>query len=107
MSIVDEPFRLADLVHAEDERASALHVRFPAPTTLKRDGQLVREPAFGDLIRRARDRLSTLATFFGDGPLEIDFAAIGRAEARGNRWGVAALWIIAASLMIMLVRGFA
>ena len=34
-------------------------------------------------------------------------AAIGRAEARGNRWGVAALWIIAASLMIMLFRGFA
>ena len=28
-------------------------------------------------------------------------------EARGNRWGVAALWIIAASLMIMLFRGFA
>lgn len=34
-------------------------------------------------------------------------AAIGRAEARGNRWGVAALWIIAVSLMIMLLRGFA
>jgi ubiquinone biosynthesis protein len=34
-------------------------------------------------------------------------AAIGRAEAHGNRWGVAALWIIAASLMIMLFRGFA
>jgi ubiquinone biosynthesis protein len=34
-------------------------------------------------------------------------AAIGRAEARGNRWGVAALWIIAVSLMIMLFRGFA
>jgi ubiquinone biosynthesis protein len=33
--------------------------------------------------------------------------AIGRAEAHGNRWGVAALWIIAASLMIMLLRGFA
>jgi ubiquinone biosynthesis protein len=29
-------------------------------------------------------------------------AAIGRAEARGNRWGVAALWIIAA-LLAMLV----
>ena len=29
-------------------------------------------------------------------------AAIGRAEARGQRWGTAALWIIAVSLMIIL-----
>jgi ubiquinone biosynthesis protein len=33
-------------------------------------------------------------------------AAIGRAEARGNRWSTAALWIIAASLMIMLIGRF-
>ncbi len=38
---------------------------------------------------------------------ENSVAAIGRAEARGNRWGVVALWVIAASLMIMLLRGFA
>jgi ubiquinone biosynthesis protein len=33
-------------------------------------------------------------------------AAIGRAEARGNRWGVAALWIIAVMLIISAAGGF-
>jgi len=33
-------------------------------------------------------------------------SAIGRAEARGNRWSTAALWIIALSLMILAIRGF-
>jgi ubiquinone biosynthesis protein len=32
-------------------------------------------------------------------------AAIGRAEAKGNRWGAAALWLIAALLIIVAVRG--
>jgi predicted unusual protein kinase regulating ubiquinone biosynthesis (AarF/ABC1/UbiB family) len=32
-------------------------------------------------------------------------AAIGRAEARGNRWGVAALWVIALVLTIVTVGG--
>jgi ubiquinone biosynthesis protein len=33
-------------------------------------------------------------------------AAIGRAESNGNRWGVAALWIIAIMLIIVTVREF-
>jgi ubiquinone biosynthesis protein len=33
-------------------------------------------------------------------------AAIGRAEARSNRWGAAALWLIAALLIIGIARGF-
>jgi len=32
--------------------------------------------------------------------------AIGRAEARGNRWSSVALWIIALSLMIIAFGGF-
>jgi ubiquinone biosynthesis protein len=32
-------------------------------------------------------------------------AAIGRAEAKGNRWAAAALWLIAALLIIVAVRG--
>src|SRR3954454_20504088 len=32
-------------------------------------------------------------------------AAIGRAEAKGNRWAAAALWLIAALLIIVVVRG--
>ena len=33
-------------------------------------------------------------------------AAIGRAESQGNRWGVAALWIIAVLLVMLVVRLF-
>jgi ubiquinone biosynthesis protein len=33
-------------------------------------------------------------------------AAIGRAEARGNRWGVAALWVIAVLLTVIAYRAF-
>jgi ubiquinone biosynthesis protein len=33
-------------------------------------------------------------------------AAIGRAEAHGNRWGVAALWIIAILLVVSVAGGF-
>ncbi|HEX2134608.1 MAG TPA: 2-polyprenylphenol 6-hydroxylase [Microvirga sp.] len=33
-------------------------------------------------------------------------AAIGRAGARGNRWGIAALWVVAALLVLVLLRAF-
>ena len=32
-------------------------------------------------------------------------AAIGRAEARRNRWIAAALWLIALLLLLLLLRG--
>ncbi len=58
---------------------------FLTPTTLKsgstveRDGTLVRHPAFHHAIKRLRDRVNALATFYGDGPLDIDFKALGDA----------------------------
>jgi len=79
VSIVDEPVRLPHVARPADERATRVSVHFLTPTTLKRDGELVEEPIFGDIVRRARDRLSTIAAFFGDGPLTIDFAGVGRA----------------------------
>jgi CRISPR/Cas system endoribonuclease Cas6 (RAMP superfamily) len=58
-----------------------VRVRFLTPTTLKRDGRLIERPSFADLACRIRDRLSSLAAFFGDGPLEMDFAGVGREAA--------------------------
>ena len=37
---------------------------------------------------------------------QATIGAIGRAEARGNRWGVAALWIIAVLLVMLVVKVF-
>lgn len=75
------PLRLADLMGTSDSRVQRIRIRFVTPMTLKRDGRLVERPSFADLVCRLRDRLSSLAAFFGDGPLEMDFAAVGRTAA--------------------------
>jgi len=52
-------------------------VFFLSPTHLRADGQLVREPEFHHLFKRLRDRLNALSTFYGPGPIEADFKALG------------------------------
>jgi CRISPR/Cas system endoribonuclease Cas6 (RAMP superfamily) len=57
-------------------------IRFVTPTELKNGRELTDRPEFGVLFARLRDRISTLRALYGDGPLEIDFRAMGaRAEA--------------------------
>jgi hypothetical protein len=57
-------------------------IRFVTPTELKNGRELAHRPEFGVLFARLRDRISTLRALYGDGPLEIDFRAMGaRAEA--------------------------
>jgi hypothetical protein len=59
-----------------------IRVRFLTPTELKSSGQVMREPHFGSLFTRVRDRLHTLRQLYGDGPLPLEFRAIGeRASA--------------------------
>ena len=55
--------------------ASRVAVRFLTPTELKSGGGLASTPEFPVLFARIRDRLSILRALYGDGPLEIDFAA--------------------------------
>lgn len=59
-------------------------VRFLTPTELKGGESLRRPPEFDVLIARARDRVSTLRSLYGAGPLEVDFKALG-ARAAGVR----------------------
>lgn len=56
-----------------DLPASRVRVHFLTPTELKP----VVPPEFGILFARIRDRISTLRTLYGAGPLEIDFRAMG------------------------------
>jgi CRISPR/Cas system endoribonuclease Cas6 (RAMP superfamily) len=59
-------------------QANRLRVHFLTPTELKPPGP----PKFGTLFARIRDRISTLRSLYGPGPLEIDFKAMGdRASA--------------------------
>ncbi len=76
--------RVAPLPLAPDTRNPApalLTIRFLTPTFLRADGEVVRRPEFHHLFKRLRDRINALCTFFGDGPLEVDFRGLGeRAE---------------------------
>jgi hypothetical protein len=59
-------------------------VRFLTPTELKGGESLRRPPEFDVLLARSRDRVSTLRSLYGAGPLEVDFKALG-ARAAGVR----------------------
>jgi hypothetical protein len=54
-------------------QADRVRVQFVTPTELKGSDR----PEFGTLFARIRDRVSTLRALYGDGPLEIDFKAVG------------------------------
>jgi hypothetical protein len=54
-----------------------LTVRFTTPTELKSGGDLVDRPEFEVLFARARDRVSSLRSLYGGGPVNADFRALG------------------------------
>jgi hypothetical protein len=54
-----------------------VRVAFRTPTDLKSGAASVSQPEFGILFARARDRVSTLRSLYGAGPLEIDFHTLG------------------------------
>ncbi|MCL6546275.1 MAG: CRISPR system precrRNA processing endoribonuclease RAMP protein Cas6 [Bryobacteraceae bacterium] len=54
-----------------------IRVRYVTPTELKQAGQIAPEADFSVLFARLRDRVSTLRTLYGDGPLPVDFHAMG------------------------------
>ncbi len=74
--------RLREL-HASNggESTQRITIRFLTPTFLRADGEVVRRPEFHHVFKRLRDRINALSTFFGDGPLALDFRGLGeRAE---------------------------
>ena len=56
---------------------STCRVTFVSPTELKNH----ETPQFAPLFKRIRDRISTLRSLYGQGPLDIDFQAIGQRAA--------------------------
>jgi len=77
-----------DVVRPGDAEARRVRVHFLTPTDLRgvvadvAEGSTIAGPSFGLLVRRARDRLSALATFFGTGPLEHDAKGLGELADR-------------------------
>ncbi len=62
-------------------RVNCARVRFVTPTELKSEHKVADRPEFGVLFGRLRDRVSTLRTLYGPGPLDIDFRAMGERAA--------------------------
>jgi hypothetical protein len=64
-----------------ERNISRIRVRFVTPTELKGAGPPPSNLTFAVLFSRIRDRVSTLRALYGDGPLAIDFRAIGQRAA--------------------------
>jgi hypothetical protein len=62
--------------------AHGIRVRFLTPTELKTGGQLAQQPEFPVLFGRLRDRISTLRSLYGAGPLELDFRGMAERAAQ-------------------------
>jgi len=64
------------------EPVTRARVEFATPTELKANDEVVREPEFGVLFARIRDRVSRLRDLYGGGPLQIDFRGTAERAAR-------------------------
>jgi len=68
------------VVHTIDlavgQAASGITMEFRTPVDLKGNSSR-KEIPFGVLFARARDRIGTLSGLYGEGPLDIDYAAMG------------------------------
>jgi hypothetical protein len=74
-----EPISIALEADMQDTRH--IRIAFRTPTDLKSASGPIAKPEFGILFARARDRVSTLRSLYGAGPLEIDFEALGERAA--------------------------
>jgi hypothetical protein len=62
-------------LNSRSDSISRLRVQFQTPTELKVNGAIGKSE-FPVLLARARDRVSTLRSLYGEGPLELDFRGL-------------------------------
>jgi hypothetical protein len=70
-------FRCRTPLDAERGDITAVTLRFLTPTELKAGGRVAVEPEFRHLFARIRDRIAMLSALYGNGPLTLDFRALG------------------------------
>lgn len=81
VGMIPDPLRVPLTVAASDN-VNTVTVQFLTPTELKAGDRLVERPEFSTLFGRARDRVSTLMTLYGEGGLDLDFRDTGASAAR-------------------------
>lgn len=72
---------LSVALDSDSDPVEAVTVRFLSPTELKSSGQLMDSPEFPVLFARIRDRIATLSSLYGRGPLPLDFRGMGERAA--------------------------
>jgi len=85
--------RIREIQSAIHNSQSATRVSFLTPTFIRADGQVIREPKFHHIFKRLRDRINALSTFFGDGPLDVDFRGLGERSEKVNTIAARFEWI--------------
>ena len=63
-------------------KVTRITLRFLTPTLLRADGVLLRQPSFGSVAKRLRDRINALSYFYCGAGLDIDFKAFGDAAEK-------------------------
>jgi len=84
--------RERDLRHGI-KNASLLTVHFSTPTSLRFQGREIRDPEFHHLFKRVRDRVNSLFTFYGPGPIDTDFKALGDLAERVTTVSSCLRWV--------------
>ncbi len=69
--------RVSQLSSGHPSIGREISISFLTPTLLKAENAFTRSPEFHHLFKRLRDRINSLSTFFGNGPLSADFAGLG------------------------------
>jgi hypothetical protein len=85
--------RICELQSAIHNSQSAIRISFLTPTFIRVDGKVIREPEFHHIFKRLRDRINALSTFFGDGPLDVDFRGLGERSQKIRRVAARFEWI--------------
>ena len=75
---VDVEKWMEDRMAAFSKPSKTIGIRFVTPTWIKSANQVIRKPDFFHILKRLRDRINALSTFFGSGPLDVDFAGLGK-----------------------------
>jgi hypothetical protein len=77
----------------DDGAVQRIAIRFATPTLLKSDGEIIRRPEFHHILKRLRDRINALSTFFDGGPIEADFRSLGERAERVHTVSAHTEWI--------------
>ena len=83
--VVDRPLEQHELtvpLSAGERAVNRFRLHFVSPTELKHQGRVVHEPRFDVLFARARDRVSSLMSFYQGGAPDLAFRELAEIAAK-------------------------